>query len=628
MNKKRLLSGTGLILAAVLAVGMIILVNATFTSERLDLTQNKLFTLSQGTRNIIKSLQEPINLDFYFSRKTLVDFPQLMNYASRVRDLLSEYAALSDGKIKLTVIEPEPFSEAEDDAVANGLRGISVNTAGDRAYLGLVGTNSTDDKQTIPFFQVGRESSLEYDVTKLIYNLAHPDKRTVGVISSLPLFGAKTDEGESKPWAIVDAMKEFFEVKDLGTSVKDIRDVSVLMVVHPKDLPDQTLYAIDQYLLGGGKAMIFVDPLAEHDITKPDPAHPYTLPKMDSNLKKLFDAWGIKMLDQKIAGDATAAMRVQTRGPRGPQTTTYLPWLKLEKPNLNHEDFATSELQTINMATAGILEKDKGATINFSPLIETSKNSMPVERDLILFQRDPNIIMSNFKPGGKPLVLAARLSGEVKTAFPDGPPPAGKNDKGETAGTGEQAKTPPLKKGDLNAIVVADTDILADMFWTRKQSYFGVDIPQPIADNGNFVVNSLENLSGNTDLISLRSRGDYERPFVVVEKIRRKAEEQFREREQQLQAKLKETEQKIARLQTQGGTDGHIILTPDQQKEIEQFRQDQITTRKELRAVQHNLQKDIERLGSELKFINIGLAPLLIALLALIAGLIRHRKRV
>jgi ABC-type uncharacterized transport system involved in gliding motility auxiliary subunit len=622
MNKRRILSGTGLILAAILAVGVIILANTTLTSERLDLTQNKLFTLSQGTVNIIKSLKEPISLDFYFSRKSLVDYPQLMTYASRVRDLLGEYAALSNGKIKLTVIEPEPFSEAEDDAVANGLRGIAVNTAGDRAYLGLVGTNSTDDKETIPFFQVSRESSLEYDITKLVYNLAHPDKRVVGVISSLPLFGAKTAEGESKPWAIIDAMKEFFEVKNLGTNVKKISGVKVLMVVHPKQLSDQTLYAIDQYVLGGGKAMIFVDPLAEHDRTKPDPDHPYTLPKMDSYMKKLFDAWGIEMLQQKIAGDANAAMRVQARGPRGPQTTTYLPWLKLDKSNLNRKDFATSELQTINMATAGILEKKKDATVTFTPLIETSKDSMEVERDLILFQRDPNIIMNNFKAGGKKLVLAARLSGKVKTAFPDGPPPSGKDDKGE------KDTTPEIKEGDINAIVVADTDILADMFWTRKQSFFGVNIPQTIADNGKFVVNSLENLSGNTDLISLRSRGEYERPFVVVEKIRRKAEDQFREREQQLQNKLKETEKKIAELQKQATGGENVILSPEQKSEIERFRQDQITTRKELRAVQHNLQKDIEHLGSVLKFINIGLAPLLIALLAVGAGLYRHRKRV
>ena len=615
MNKRRIISSTGLTLAAVLSVGIIILANATLTSYRLDLTQNKLFTLSKGTINILHSLKEPISLDFYFSRQNLVDFPQLMNYAGRVRDLLQEYAALSDGKIKLTVIEPEPFSDEEDQAVASGLRGIATNSAGDRAYLGLVGTNSTDDEQTIPFFEPNREASLEYDITKLIYKLAHPNKNVVGVISDLPLFGTATEKSRSKPWAIVPAMKEFFDVKNLGTDVDHIeKDVNVLMVVHPKKLSDKTLYAIDQFLLGGGKAMIFVDPFAEHDEAKRNPNNPYAMPEISSDLQPLFKTWGIKMVKDKIAGDAKAAMRVQTRGPRGPGTATYLPWLKLGPSNFNRKDFATSELQNINMATAGILEKDKGATINFTPLIQTSKDSMMLNRDLILFQHDPNVIMDNFKSGDKRLVLAARLSGKVKTAFPKGPSDFG--------GNGKQ-----IMEGDLNAIVVADTDILADMFWTRSQNYFGVDIPQTIADNGKFVINSLQNLLGNTDLISLRSRGDYERPFVVVESIRRKAEQQFREREQQLQSKLKQTEQKIAQLQKQGGG-GNMILSPEEQKEIDQFRQDRLKTRKQLREVQHDLQKDIEHLGTVLKFINIGLVPLLIAVLALAAGLFRHRKRV
>ncbi len=205
MNQRRLISSTGLALAAILAVGVIILVNATMTSYRLDLTENNLYTLSDGTINIIQSLEEPITLDFYFSREALVNFPQLMNYARRVRDLLEEYQARSNGKLKLNVIEPEPFSEAEDEAVANGLNGISVNQAGDRAYLGLVGTNSTDDREVIPFFQVNKAASLEYDVTKLIYNLANPEKRTVGVISSLPLFGESSpEEGQTaEPWTII-----------------------------------------------------------------------------------------------------------------------------------------------------------------------------------------------------------------------------------------------------------------------------------------------------------------------------------------------------------------------------------------------------------------------------------------
>ena len=614
MMQRKFISSTNLILAAVLSIAVIILVNTLFTSLRLDLTENKLFTLSKGTVNILKSLDEPISLDFYFSRKSMVDYPQLINYANRVRDLLEEYAATADGKIKLTVIEPEPFSEEEDRAVASGLQGVAVNAAGDRAYFGLVGTNSTDDEKTIPFFRNDRETALEYDITKLIYNLAYPDKRTVGVISSLPLFG---DAQGATPWAIIDAMREFVDVEDLGTDVDSIKDIDVLLVVHPKDLKPKTMFAIDQYLLAGGKAILFVDPFAEADNMQPPAGQP-VLPDMDSDMKFLFDGWGIEIPDQKIVGDINAAMRVQTRGARGPQEADYLPWLRLGPDNLNQDDFATSELKVINMGTAGVIEKKEDSPLTFEPLIETSTESMKMERDLVLFQRDPNVMLRNFKSEGKKQVLAARLSGHVKTAFPDGMP-VEKDEQATSSGDY-------LKEGDVNVVVVADTDILTDHFWIRKQSFFGVEIPESIADNGNFVINTIENLSGNSDLISLRSREQYSRPFVVVEQIRREAEEQFRAQEQALQTKLQETEQKIAQLQ-QEGTGSELLLSPEQAEEIEKFRNEQLNTRKELRAVQHELQKNIESLGSWLKFINIGLIPLLIGIIAIFAGIYRVKKR-
>ena len=274
MKYKHLLSGSGILLAAVLAVALITISNNLFTGVRLDLTENRLFTLSPGSINIITTLDEPVSLDFYLSRKSMADFPQLVNYANRVRDLLEEYAAKSDGMIRLSVIEPEPFSEEEDQAVASGLNGISVNAAGDRAYFGLVGVNSTDDEATIPFFQASRENALEYDVTKLIYNLANPEKRVVGVMSALPLFGDPA-RGIQESWAIVGVMEEFFEVRNLGANADNIdEDVDVLMVVHPKNFSEEALFAIDQFLLRGGHAMLFVDPLAEGDATEPDPGQP------------------------------------------------------------------------------------------------------------------------------------------------------------------------------------------------------------------------------------------------------------------------------------------------------------------------------------------------------------------
>jgi len=615
MRSQRLYTTTGLLLAAALAVSVIVVVNAAVTSLRLDLTENRLFTLSEGTRNIIGTLDEPITLDFYFSRKTLSDFPLLMNYSGRVRDLLEEYEAKSGGKIRLKVIEPEPFSEEEDQAVAGGLEGISVNTAGDRGFFGLVGTNSTDDQAVIPFFQTSHEAALEYDITKLIYGLAHPKKRVVGIITGLPMFGFPAMQTQN--WAIIDAMREFFEVRDLGPSPDGIDDdIDLIMVVHPKDLKEDAKYAIDQYLLAGRNAMLFVDPLAEADTSRPDPDQPGTIPDLDSDLKYLFTGWGIEVLEEKVAGDIAAAMRVQTRGERGPEETYYLPWLRLGPDNLSQDDFTTSELEVIHMGTAGIIEKRDNSPLRVTPLIQTSTRSMAIERDLIFIQRDPNVMLQNFSPENKKLTLAARLSGTVPTAFPDGPP----------GGADKDAQAKFLKEGKVNLFLIADTDVLTDNFWIRKQNFFGIDIPQSIANNGDFLINAVDNLSGSTDLISLRSRGEYSRPFVVVEEIRLQAEQQFREQEQALQNKLKETEKKILELQNQGG-EGSVILSPEQTREIERFRDEEIKTRKELRSVQHELQKNIERLGARIKFANIGLMPILIALLALGAGLYRVRRR-
>ncbi len=618
MRNKTLYSGSGLLLAAALSTAIIVLANAGLTSLRMDLTENKLFTLSEGTTNIIQSLDEPVRLDFYFSRKTLLGYPGLLNYGTRVRDLLEEYAAKSNGKILLTVIEPEPFSEEEDQAVASGLQGVSISTAGDRAYFGLVGTNSTDDEANIPFFQDSRESALEYDITKLVYNLANPKKRVVGVISSLPVFGATSQGQVSKPWAIIGVMREFFEVKDLGASpVKLDEDIDVLMVIHPKKLKDESLYAIDQFMLAGGNAFFFIDPLAEADHTQPDPLNPMTMPDMDSDLNVFLDNWGLEVAEDKLAADITSAMRVQTRSPRGPQETLYLPWLRLGESSFNHDDFITNELKVIHMGTAGIIEQKEGSAVEMSPLLYTSKDAMKLERDLILFQQDPNIILDNFVSEGKQLNLAVRISGHVSSAYPEGDP--GSTKEGET-------DTDSLKEGDINVILVADTDILSDIFWVRTQSFFGVDIPQPIANNGDFVVNTLENLSGNTDLISLRSRGEFSRPFEIVEAIRRDAEDKFRDRERELQTKLSETEQRILALQSESG-ESNLILSKEQNTEIEKFQAEQLKTRKELRAVQHELQKNIESLGTKLKFINIALMPLLIMFAAIATGLYRTRQR-
>ncbi|OGT29498.1 MAG: hypothetical protein A2W28_11610 [Gammaproteobacteria bacterium RBG_16_51_14] len=619
--KNKVISGTGLFLAACLFVGTIILANATLTKWRIDLTENRLFTLSQGTLNILASLDEPVTLDFYFSQKEMIGYPLLMNYGVRVRDILYEYVAHADGKLVLNIIDPETFSEEEDQAVASGLQGIAVDAAGDRAYFGLAGTNSTDDEKVIPFFQSGKESALEYDITKLIYKLAHPEQKVVGVLGQLPLFGDQ-NQGVKEPWTIISAMKDFFEVRDLGSKVDVIdQDIDVLMVVHPKDLDDATLYALDQYFLHGGKALIFVDPLAQQDQTPPDPDKPSVMPNLDSDLKRLLDVWGVEVTNEKIAGDINLAMRVQSSDVRGPREIDYIAWMGLNEGNFNQDDFSTSELNLINMGTAGIINSKEGAGITVIPLLQTTEQSMQLDRDWLVVQRDPTIFLENFKPEGRKLLLAARLQGHVRTAFPEG--------KHIDVSAGDTVREDPdfIREGDIHVILVADTDILSDLFWVRKQDNFGVTMPQPIANNGDFVINSIDNLSGNNDLISLRSRGKYARPFELVEAIRKEAETKFREREQELQATLKETEEKIQKLQQEQEDKSTYILSAEQQMEIAKFSQERLKTRKELRAVQHELQKNIERLGSQLRFINIGLIPLLIIMLALVSGIYHAHRR-
>ena len=621
MNQKKILSGTGVAIAAVLSMAIIILINATLTSWRLDLTENKLFTLSEGTLNIVRGLDEPVTLDFYVSRTSMAEIPQLVSYANRVHDLLDEYAAESNGKLRLNVIEPEPFSEEEDRAVASGLQGMPINAAGDMGYFGLVGTNSTDGEVTIPFFQYEREQKLEYDLTKLIFNLANPKKRVIGLVSTLPVF---TPMMAGAPvWTVAQLVSEFFEVRMIDSALEINKDLDLLLVIHPKGLSELTQFAIDQYLLGGGKAMFFVDPLAEADHPQPNPENPYDVPVTSSNLEKLFTAWGISVSGTEIAADMTNAMRVQIRTDRGVEQTNYLPWMKLEKSNFNQDDFVTSELNIIALGSAGSISKNEGSSVNFSPLIETSTEAMQMPAEILQYQREPAQLLADFKSANRKFTLAARLSGKVSSAYPDGAPTADVNNPFDQDYVAPQQL---LKQGEINAIVVADTDILSDEFWISQQDFFGVQVPQPTADNGNFVINALENMSGSSDLISLRNRGEYARPFTVVDDIRRDAESEFREQQQMLETKLAETEKKIAELQ-QEKTGSELLLSDAQRAEIDKFRLEQVNTRKELRAVQHELQKNIEQLGTVLKFINIGLTPLLIVLFALTAGMLRSRRK-
>lgn len=623
MNRTQILYS--LLVALALFIGVNIIANETLTSRRLDLTSNKLFTLSEGSRNIVGRIEEKVTLRLYFSARQFADIPQFLTHGKRVRDLLEEYVAASDGRLELAVIEPEPFSEAEDQAVGYGIQQLPISATGDMGYLGLVGTNATDDELAIPFLSPERADAVEYEITKLIYNLANPTKRVIGLISDLPVMGGAPDPQTGQPapaWTSLEFMQEFFEVRVLERESAAIdKDIDTLLVIHPKDLPRKTLYAIDQFVLGGGKAMIFVDPMAEEDRPTQDPNNPMVMPRIDSGLPELFAQWGLAMAQDQVVGDLEAAVRVSVTSGRGPREVNYLPWLQLMGDRLNRDDFITNELKSVNVGSAGILEPAKDSSTQFTPLLQTGAQAGAITRDAIMFVRDPAGLLQDFKADKPNSVIAARITGEVETAFPDGAP-LDEQDKRSPGNPDHLAKS----RGAVNLIVVADTDVLADRFWVRMQRFMDMQVPNPFANNADFLINAIDNLGGNDDLISLRSRGDYARPFQVVEQIKREAEAAYRDEEQALQAKLKETETKLQELQTGSEGSAETILSPEQRQEIELFRAEQIKTRKQLRAVQHDLQKNIERLGTQLKFLNIGAIPLLLSLFVIGAAIVRARR--
>ena len=610
MNK-HLFSVVGLIFIAVLLVAINALAGAAFKSARLDLTAAHFYTLSDGTKNILKNLDDTVTLRFFFSEKLTQSSPGITNYARRVRDLLEEFVTHSNGKLKLVIADPEPFSDEEDQAVQNRMQGVPFDSAGSLAYLGLVGSGATDEKEVIPFFQMDREQSLEYDITRLIYNLSHPVKKPVGIITTLPIEGVPPNPAmplrTNTEWAVLNVVRQTFTLRFLGVDVDMVPDdIDVLMVVHPKDISEKTLYAIDQFALRGGRVLMFIDPLAEEDSTGG---------ARSSNPKQLLDAWGVELVDGKVAGDIQSATRVSVSGGLQPQSIEYVAWLSLKSQNFNKADFVAGGLDQINMASPGILKKKPEATTEFTPLIETSERAMPIET-LRLQNPNPSELFNMYKPGTEKLTLAARIRGKTKSAFPQGAPVKF-----------DSAAAPLTEAKDaINVIVVADVDLLSDRFWVDVRNFFGQRVATPRAGNATFVVNALDNLSGSSDLISLRSRGEFSRPFEKVKEIQRDAEKRFLDKEKEVREKLKETERKIQALQSQKQAGNAVLLSNEQRQEMENFRKEQVKTRKELRNVQHELRKNIEALGTQLKFINIGLVPLIVVLFAAGIGFYRSRR--
>jgi len=641
--------GLGVLLLVFLA--SVALVNVVFRGVRLDLTEAGLYTLSEGTQRVLEGIPEPVRLYFFISRGGLSDSPGLRAWADRVEDMLNEFEAHSDGRLDVSVIDPAPFSEDEDRAAAFGLQAVRLQVSDDPLYFGVAGSNAVGDEEFIAFMNPQREQFLEYDLAKLVHSLSRSDEPVVGLVSSLPLTGGfdPMQTAVTEPWIITSPISDMFDLRDLDIIEDEIdEEVDVLMLVHPKVATPRQSYAFEQFLFRGGRALVFIDPLAEADPAVP-PAGPMAGMPADrsSNLEFLLGHWGLEMPAETVVGDGRYALRVSEVDGTLARHPAYI---GVDLAETDSTEVVTAELDVLNLGFAGYLKVNEDAALEVTPLVRTSADAGFLDPNLLAFTPDINSLWSGFNPQGEAVTLAARLSGTVASAFPDGRPEApedqadgeeddanpfaeamGQGGTSSLPGEGEEPELSELPEhiaeGEVQLIVVADTDLLSDRMWAQAQRVFGQLLVTEFASNGDFVLNALDQLAGSSDLMSLRGRAAFSRPFDRVDELRLEAEAQFRLTEDRLQEELVSTENRLAELQEARDDQFALSPTPEQEAELEKFTDERLRIRRELREVRRNLDASIQRLGAFLKVINIGLIPLLIGIGGLAVALLRRRNR-
>jgi len=613
----------GLIALAVLFLAVVMLSNVGLRGVRLDLTQNKLYTLSKGTQQVLGDLKEPVNLYFYFSRDAAAkQSPLLMPYAARVREFLEEVSARAGGKIHLQVIDPQPFSDDEDRAAEFGLQ--SLHPGGEALYFGLAGTNSTDGRSAIPTFTADREEFLEYDVAKLVQELGTPKKPVIGLLSSIGVQGQFNPQtGQmGEPWPIYTQLQQLFAVRTLTADLDHIdKDVDVLMLIHPKQLAPKTLYAIDQFVMRGGRMLLLVDPNAGADLSGQDPRNPLAaaMANHSSDLQPLLTTWGVDYDATKVIGDLGRGLEVRANTSTAP--IRHIGILGLRHGDMDPKDVVTASLESINLATVGSLAAHPGAKTTFEPLLLSSSTAEPLPAQRFNALSDPAVLRDGFKSTGVRYTIAARITGPVDSAYPNGPPGDQKPAPGPPIAHLAKSTTP------ANIVVIADTDLLMDYLWVQTRELLGQRIAQAFANNGDLIANILDNLSGSSALISVRGRASFSRPFERIEALKRQADDRLRAKALELQTELQQTESKLTELQTKRNDQSSLMLSPEQEAELKRFTAEKARVRKELRETERGLDVDINRLGSRLKVINIAIAPLLVAVAGVVILSLRRRRR-
>ena len=631
-----------------------VLVISLIPSLRIDLTEDRLYSLSEGTLSILSSLNEPIELMFFYSDSATEDVPQLRTYGNRVQELLREIVIASEGNLSLRVIDPEPFSEEEDLATQYGVRAVPVTQGGEGVYFGLVAAKGGADvpdplraTETMPLIRPDQEEFLEYEFMKIITQVSNPERTVIGLVTQLDIdggFDPMTGQG-TQQWMIMDLVRQLYDVRRIDISSDSIEeDVDILMIVHPQGLSDRFLYAIDQHILRGGDALLFLDPNADSMVGR-SPQGNLIPAGMSSELPGLLDAWGLEFDNSKVLTDNELALRVMMG--QGQRAVPHLGMLGVQGNFLTQGDIITNRLETINLSSAGAISQSKEGGLSFEPLITSSSDAMLMDRSFVESVTDPNVLFDEFESENRSFVIAARLSGLTETAFPEGQPPIPVTEEesssddadGEVSVAGETASGVDVVNEEseivhlsaslepTNIVVFADSDLLTDRLWVQVTQFFGQRIPQPFANNGDLVINAMDNLSGGADLSSIRSRGRYSRPFTKVLALQREADDRLRQEESELSARVAETESALAELNTdeEGNPIGEI--TPEIQTEIDRFNGELIETRRRLREVRFQLTEDIEQLGSNLKAVNTALVPILLTLFFLGRYYFRSRRR-
>ncbi len=630
-NKKIVKLGSG---AAGLVLLLLILgaVNLILSNLRVrkDLTQDRLFTLSKGTRSLLAQLDRDVTLKFYFSSSS-PDAPMFIkSYARQVEDLLREYQLAGKGRIVLEVYDPKPDSDAEESAQRYGIEGQPIGMFAPPMFFGVV-AKSGEQEQAIPALSPRNEASLEYELTRLITRAAWPQKPVVGVLSgnlnvlgdAAPMMMPGQPRGGSQPWTTFRELKRDYEVKAVNSDVDAIEsEITTLIVVHPKNLSDKTLFAIDQFVLRGGKLIVCADPFNVADMESS--ANPNMMMmgmggggQGPSTLGKLFDAWGVGFDTAKLVADLKAVTRLGGGG-RVEESPVFL---SLGAQNVNKDDLLAGQLDQIMFPFAGEVVDKTGGALQFTPIIWSSDAACLVDASGAQFGMAA--IRAQLKPDKVRHVLAARLKGTFKTAFPNGKP------AGEDGATGDTNSVPNrLVSGESTVLVFGDADFLYDRFCVQTaEGMFGMQTVQPINNNIALLGNAVEQTAGREELILIRSRGRSNRPFDVVNELEYKAMVEWQQQEEELQRSLEETRRQITDLQQQKQGSQKFILSDEQQQAIERFKQKEMETNRQLKNVRKSLNKDIESLGVRVKTINIALIPLLVIAFGVGRHMLRGRRR-